>query len=456
MYATVGRFCTRCHPCVDLKMALPTRDTVVRREDLEEDWEVVGRGGFGRVYKARHKEWGFDVAVKILKQDASHIIFKEARCMEQASCEFVLRVYGVYQGPSSERGLVMEYMKRGSMATLQTQLSGAPPWPVAFRLTHQVALAMNFLHAKNIVHVDLKPNNVLLSNELNAKLADFGLSTVSRSVAISSTDSLTGPQGTYNYMPPEAFQLSYKPVRAFDIYSYGILLWSLFTGEEPFPNVGYSLVELRISEGDRPRCDRLLSLQVQGVTDIVQLMQRCWNMNPTERPPFKNCLDVTERLFSLHSNNIHQAVDKVLAELDGQNQIGEYNPEPPNKHHEAQLNDNVDAKPVSPSNLASSGDSSKTMNIKEKAKFVDRHRPVLTQKVSMALAISEDLGNMVHSETYNLIQAKETDQEKMRVLYSKTLRSGGDKVKAAFYDALEIHEPFLMEELKQHMALMHI
>uniref|UniRef100_A0A8C6WGQ6 Protein kinase domain-containing protein n=1 Tax=Neogobius melanostomus TaxID=47308 RepID=A0A8C6WGQ6_9GOBI len=271
------------------------------------DMLEVGSGGFGRVYKARHKDWGFDVAVKILKEDASHYTFKEGSFMDLASCEFVLRVHGVYKGPLGERGLVTDYMSRGSIESLQTKLSGPPPWPLAFQLAHQTALAMNFLHHKNIVHLDLKPNNILLNDELNVRLADFGLSTVSKSVVSDNRNSHTGPQGTLQYMPPEAFDLSYNPVRAFDIYSFSILLWSIFSGKEPYP--GYSIVKARITEGDRPDCKDLLSLNVDGIRALVDLMKRCWEGDPDKRPYI---LKTTEELFSRHSDNIRRAVDEVL------------------------------------------------------------------------------------------------------------------------------------------------
>ncbi|XP_072290545.1 receptor-interacting serine/threonine-protein kinase 4-like [Eucyclogobius newberryi] len=398
-------------------MALPPRcdpvTHVIRRASLSADWHEVGRGGFGRVYKARHKDMGIDVAVKILKKDASHILLREARFMDLGSNEFVLRVYGIYEGPSGERGLVTEYMRRGSIESLQKQLSGPPPWPLAFRLVHQIALAMNFLHLKNIVHLDLKPNNILLDDTLNAKVADFGLSTVSMSVEMNCRNMQTGPQGTFPYMPPEAFKTTYEPVRAFDTYSYGILIWSIFTGKEPYQGVNYTLVELRIPEGDRPLCEDLLSLQVVGITDAVGLMKKCWDQNPDMRPHFKDCFKITEQLFSKHSKDIQRTVYEVLTIL------------------------------------ASSSVSGKTMTRREKAKFVDDHRAVLIQRVSNALVIAEELEDMVHNETYSLIQVKETSQAKIRELYSATLRSGGERAKAAFYDALKKHQPVLMEELEK-------
>lgn len=95
--------------------------------------------------------------------------------MDLASCDFVLRVYGIFEGcppvqDSIQKGIVMEFMLRGSVQTLQEALSGPPPWPLAFRLAHEVALGMNFLHSKNLMHSDLKPSNVLLNDELHAKV----------------------------------------------------------------------------------------------------------------------------------------------------------------------------------------------------------------------------------------------------------------------------------------------
>lgn len=437
-------------------MTLAPREKVVLRGECPEDWEEVGSGGFGRVYKAWHKDWGLDVAVKVLKRDASHIIFKEkeAKFMDKASFDFVLKLHGIYEGPKGEKGLVTEYMKRGSIETLQKKLGGPPPWPLAFRLAHQTALAMNFLHRQDIVHLDLKPSNILLSDELNARLADFGLSTVSMSVVGRSTDGPTGPRGTYKYMPPEAFEDTYKPVRAFDIYSFGILLWSIFSGKEPYPGRNYSDVEDLIPEGGRPGCRNnqadLLSLQVVGIKELVDLMRKCWDHNPTERPQFRDVHETTKSLFDRHERNVRRAVDDVLEKLDPTNQA---NLQPLNQHHVfigAQLNDVVDHPLVMEVTQASArGDSSKTKNRKEKAKFVEDQRNVLIQRVTHALAIAEELGvgKIVHSETYSTIKALKKSQDQIRELYD--ILKAGEKVKAAFYDALKIHEAPLMEELEE-------
>lgn len=90
----------------------------------------------------------------------------------------VLRILGVFKGHAHgdrsviQMGLVMEYMERGSLADLQLALNGPAPWPLTFRIINQIALGMNFLHQLNppLLHLDLKPSNVLLDESLNAKV----------------------------------------------------------------------------------------------------------------------------------------------------------------------------------------------------------------------------------------------------------------------------------------------
>lgn len=79
------------------------------------------------------------------------------------------------------------------------------------------------------------------------------------------------------------------------------------------------------------------------------------------------------------------------------------------------------------------------------AKFVDNNRAKLIQSVTEVMAVTEELGNMVHPEAYSCVEAKATTQDKMRVLYNRTFRSGGVVVKAAFYDTLKNHHPELVE-----------
>lgn len=95
--------------------------------------------------------------------------------MRVTACKYVPRLYGLFHGvPLAEttphRGIVMDFMERGSIWSLLTALSAPPPWPLAFRIANQIALGMNFLHAQELMHFDLHPKNVLLDEDLNAKV----------------------------------------------------------------------------------------------------------------------------------------------------------------------------------------------------------------------------------------------------------------------------------------------
>ncbi|XP_035521046.1 receptor-interacting serine/threonine-protein kinase 3-like [Morone saxatilis] len=436
----------------------------VGNESLDE-WHLLGSGGFGEVYKVRHKDLGFDVAIKILhngvcpfipKERALH---KEADHMEEASCEFVLRLYALYHGcppireTALQQGIVMEYMRRGSVQSLLDDLRGPPPWPLTFRLAHQVALGMNFLHLKKLIHHDLKPSNVLLNDDLHAKIADFGLCRVSTSALNSNRETTGVDGGSYKYMPPEAFETSYKPCRAFDRYSYGILLWSIVTGKEPYPMADYSLVALKIPMGDRPDLEEIDQTKAEGLEEIVKLMKRCWDGTPSARPEFKECGKITENVLSKHSKGTCDAVYQVLKGLESptSNEHSETFSFPPQRLETSESNDVVDHVRFTATERSSMQDSvnvpAERMSDADKAKFVDDKRTTLIQDVVEVMAVVDELDDMVHSETYSRIEAEKTSQNKMRALYRSTLLSGGEKVKAAFYDALKKHQPHLVERL---------
>lgn len=301
---------------------------VVIGESSLQGWKVIGSGGFGQIYKARHHQWCCDVAIKLLHHDdgSSSSLLREVEMMRQGSSPYVIHVHGVFEGrppfsgSSSQLGLVMEFMDSGSLASLQDTLQSPPPWPLAFRLVHQVALGINFLHSLKpaLLHLDLKPNNVLLDSSLNAKLTDFGLARFYHSITRASKKDGEEEGGTISYMPPEAFNISYLPTRASDIYSYGILLWSIVTGKQPYANALSSIVRFRIPEGDRPSLDeiRRQAAGCAGLSVLMELMKKCWSANPSERPCTFECATVTEELFKMHKHAILDAVRQVQDQLE--------------------------------------------------------------------------------------------------------------------------------------------
>ncbi|XP_042327394.1 receptor-interacting serine/threonine-protein kinase 3 isoform X2 [Sceloporus undulatus] len=245
--------------------------------------------------------------------------------MDEARFLYVLRLFGLFvdklqpDGPSL--GLVMEYMENGSLSTLMGQVSSIP-WPLRFRILYEVALGMNFLHSLSppLLHLDLKLSNILLDADLHAKVADFGLSKFKRGTtqrASQASGEKDGYGGTLEYLPPEAFaDLNYRPTPGTDVYSYGILMWSLLSGQEPYSNLPpsnmSSLISRLIPQGQRPSTEDLEKTDnVPKLDDGIRLMKRCWHNEKLQRPSFRDCSHEMESVFSYHREQINTAVRKV-------------------------------------------------------------------------------------------------------------------------------------------------
>uniref|UniRef100_A0A8C2JXZ9 Receptor-interacting serine-threonine kinase 3 n=1 Tax=Cyprinus carpio TaxID=7962 RepID=A0A8C2JXZ9_CYPCA len=240
-------------------------------------------------------------------------IQREAHLMFQGGNPNVIRILGLYEGHVGSAGLVMEFMPKGSVADLLQTLAGPPPWPLTFRMAHEISLGMNFLHhlSPPLLHLDLKPSNVLLDDSLRAKLTDFGLSRVARSVSRCSGKKDEDEGGTLSYMPPEALQsINYKANKSSDVYSYGVLLWSMVTGREPY-NALSSMVRFRIPLGDRPDLASIDRRETQGLDDMVKLMTECWHQDPDRRPSFL-CETRTQKILQMHKHGLNDAVYDVL------------------------------------------------------------------------------------------------------------------------------------------------
>ncbi|XP_060111708.1 receptor-interacting serine/threonine-protein kinase 3-like [Heteronotia binoei] len=319
-------------------MASPTKFCERITCDSMKDFQYINRGAFGKIYQARHRDWGIDVAVKILNRDASctpEELLNEALAMDQARFTYILRLFGLFvddvetdakvaglRDAAPRLGLVMEFMENGSLSTLRDRVPSVP-WALRLRILHQVALGMNFLHSLSppLLHLDLKPSNVLLDGELHVRVADFGLSKFKRGTtqraSLSSREG-DGYGGTLEYMPPEAFtNLNYKPAPGTDVYSYAILTWSLLTGEEPYPHIHpanmSSLVRILIPQGQRPSTEELEKKihEVQKLEDLIGLMKRCWHNDRTQRPSFRDCSHKTEEIYCCYKQQIVMAVREV-------------------------------------------------------------------------------------------------------------------------------------------------
>ncbi|CAM9482447.1 unnamed protein product [Lampetra fluviatilis] len=269
---------------------------------------MINHGGFGIVYRARHADWNISVAIKCLRfsgsvsQQDRESLLAEAEKMVRARFQFTLPVLGICNEPTF-LGIVMEYMPNGSLDTLLHQKAVYPelPWPLRLRVLHEVALGVNFLHSLEppLLHRDLKASNVLLDEEFHVKLGDFGLAKWRQlSLACSSVHSQAGT-GTVFYMPPEAFEMHYRPSIKYDVYSYAILSWEVLTRQRSFEDaVDSTQVIFSVFRGDRPStAESTLPLSTPHRAPLLALVQRCWAQDPEQRPSFHECSTEIEKIL---------------------------------------------------------------------------------------------------------------------------------------------------------------
>lgn len=235
----------------------------------------LGQGGFGAVYQAtwRHD----DVAVKqLLSQKLSDDTLEEfkteAHVMARLRSSSIVQFYGYCESP--HYCLVMEYMPKGSLYNV-LHSNQTLDWPVRYQMATDIARGVAFLHQENILHRDIKSLNVLLNNQLQAKLTDFGLSKIKKE----SQTTTKGSVGTVAWMAPELFERKGKYTQKSDIYSMGITFWEIAARKIPFEDAeSQAVIPNWVTKGERP--DEVEDCPKK----FASLIKFCWASDSSKRP----------------------------------------------------------------------------------------------------------------------------------------------------------------------------
>ena len=198
--------------------------------------EKIGEGGMAIVYKARDNKLSRLVAVKILKvefannKDISDKFKKEATAIANFSDANIVNVLDV--GHEEEGNIdyfVMEYVDGKTLKDLIVE-NGKLNYTVAISIGIQIAKALECAHRNNIIHRDVKPQNILVTENGLVKVTDFGIAKSSTSATITNTTTI---MGSAHYLSPEQAKGTFVDLRS-DIYSLGIVLYEMVTGLLPF------------------------------------------------------------------------------------------------------------------------------------------------------------------------------------------------------------------------------
>jgi len=284
--------------------------TILAKAGRYELLEELGRGAMGVVYRAQDPVIGRPVAVKTLRlsEEGTGITRAEliARFQTEARAAGLLthpNIVTVYDA-GEEEGLFYITMELVEGRSLQALLDAGQsfPTPRTLRLMEQVCSALEFAHQRNIVHRDIKPANLMLTEDDTVKITDFGTAKILQFGTAQTAHVI----GTPSYMSPE--QIKGKPVDGrSDIFSLGVILYELVTGEKPFPGQNITTVIYKIVN-EEPIPPRELDSSVHpGLSYVIT---RALAKLPEGR--YQSCRELLDALRNYRDLGASPAVTQAL------------------------------------------------------------------------------------------------------------------------------------------------
>jgi len=307
---------------------------------------LIGRGSYGTVYRGKLKETKMEVAVKVFNLDmrgAEKSFLSECEALRSIQHRNLLPIITAcstvdYAG-SVFKALLFEYMPNGNLDTWLHQ-KGDEKTPKHLGFTQRLGLAVNiadaldYLHndcGRPTIHCDVKPSNILLDDDMNALLGDFGIASFYVDSLL--TTSSVGVKGTIGYIAPEYAGGARHASTSGDVYSFGIVLLEMMTGKRPtdpmfkdefnivnfvdssFPHEIYHVIDTRLTEECKDFAHAKTVSENQFYQCLVSLLQvalSSTNSLPSERGNMK---DIASKMHAINTSYL-ELKEKKQASLD--------------------------------------------------------------------------------------------------------------------------------------------
>uniref|UniRef100_A0ACD5YHJ8 Uncharacterized protein n=2 Tax=Avena sativa TaxID=4498 RepID=A0ACD5YHJ8_AVESA len=402
----------------------------------------IGRGGFAVVYKGILE----NAAIAVKRLSRSHLqekeFHREVQCLMKIKHRNIVRFLGycadtqgnmeMYNGDFvmadvQQRLLCFEYLPNGSLYDHITDASCGLEWRTRFEIIKGITEGLHYLHQNHIVHLDLKPANVLLNESLVPKIADFGLSRCFGENQLQAT--ITTLVGSLGYLAPEFF--GGKITMKMDMYSLGVIITELLTGEK-----GYTKVE-NVLENWRNRLDKSEGQkQLEQLRVCAEIAVECIEFNPAKRPDPQNVIDrlqeveitygsiastgvastsVAQVLESLHTTGLENSREDIqLGQVHVHTEAGEE--QTPDVGHTSDRHDDILGS--TEQSTETDGSSSRTMQRSFMASELER---ILldesAEPANLSLSLLQDITNGFSDD-------REIDNDGFGVFYKGILLSG--------------------------------
>uniref|UniRef100_A0A8C9Z478 non-specific serine/threonine protein kinase n=1 Tax=Sander lucioperca TaxID=283035 RepID=A0A8C9Z478_SANLU len=291
--------------CVPVLTECPVEQKTLGRRDSSDDWEIpegqitlgqrIGSGSFGTVFKGK---WHGDVAVKMLNVTAPtpqqlQAFKNEVGVLRKTRHVNILLFMGYTTKP--QLAIVTQWCEGSSLYHHLHIIETKFEMIKLIDIARQTAQGMDYLHAKSIIHRDLKSNNIFLHEDLTVKIGDFGLATVKS--RWSGSHQFEQLSGSILWMAPEVIRLQDKNPYSFqsDVYAFGIVLYELMSGALPYSNIN-NRDQIIFMVGRGYLSPDLSKVRSNCPKAMKRLMADCLKKKREERPLFPQILASIELL----------------------------------------------------------------------------------------------------------------------------------------------------------------
>lgn len=299
---------------LDQVPGMPTRFSYEELKTATESFcKKLGQGGFGSVYEGTLKD-GSKIAVKCLEglTQVKKSFLAEVESIGSIHHVNLVRLRG-FCAWKSQRLLVYEFMSNGSLDQwiYQGDRKHVLKWECRKKVVHDIAKGLAYLHEdcrQKIIHLDIKPQNILLDSDFNAKVSDFGLSKL---IDRNQTQVITTMRGTPGYLAPE--WLSSIITEKVDVYSFGIVLLEILCGRKNFdrsqPEESWHLLGVFQKEWEQGNLLDIVDkysddMQAHGaeVVEMMKVASWCLQNDFRKRPSMSSVVKVLEGVMNVESN----------------------------------------------------------------------------------------------------------------------------------------------------------
>lgn len=279
--------------------------------------EKIGEGGMSFVYRAEDMESGNVVAVKVLKKEFSYDdefikrFRNEAAAAQKLSHPNIVSIYDL-KNDDDIQYIVMEYIDGLTLDKL-IRAKKKIPWRNTLKITAQILSAVEHAHSHEVIHRDIKPLNIMITDEGVVKLTDFGIARVVSSATKSAT---RDSAGSVHYLSPEQVRGGFVDERS-DIYSIGITMYEMITGSVPYDGDSHVSIALKHIDGKIVPPRDVDPTVPYGVSDIIVLATR-----KETNKRFQSAGEMYEQLLKVSKNpyvsflSEHETADEVPAPIE--------------------------------------------------------------------------------------------------------------------------------------------